>query len=353
MDDLMRYSCQLPLEGFGKKGQEKLSKAKVLIVGMGGLGCPVGIYLTAAGVGTIGICDFDKVTLKNLHRQILYDEKDLGKSKVGIAEKRLKRQNPNVNIVCITDKITSINVLETIECYDIVVDCTDNFKTRYLLNDACVILKKPLVYGSIFQFEGQVSVFNIKNKNGTYSPNYRDIFPEANDVTVPNCEDGGVIPTIAGIIGSVQANEVIKYITGIGELLASKLFIFNAGNLTNTIIALPSVSKSEIKRIYNDDTPMITVSELKKNLAKKKFELIDVRTPDEHRQFNIGGMNIPLNELDDRVSELVFEKPLVFYCRSGVRSAKAVQQILSSYPKVNVASLDGGIIEWQAKLITG
>lgn len=351
MDDLMRYSCQLPLSGFGKKGQERLSKARVLIVGMGGLGCPVSMYLTAAGVGTIGICDFDKVSLKNLHRQILYDEKDVGKSKVRIAAKRLNKQNPNVNIIGITDKITSKNVLKIIEEYDIIVDCTDNFGTRYLLNDACVILKKPLVYGSIFQFEGQVAFFNVRNNNGSYSANYRDIFPLADDVSIPNCEDGGVIPTIAGIIGSIQASEVIKYITGAGELLVSRLFIFDAKNLTSTTIALPSVSRYEVKRIANDDIPLVTVSELIKNFTKKKFDLVDVRTPEEHSKFNIGGKNLPLNELDDRVSELVFEKPLVFYCRSGVRSAHAVRQILSVYPKANVASLDGGILAWQEKVI--
>ncbi len=345
----MRYACQFPLSGFGKKGQEKLSKAKVLVVGIGGLGCPVSIYLTAAGVGTIGICDFDKVSLKNLHRQILYGEKDVGKSKVGIAVKCLKRQNPSANIVRISDKVTSKNVFKIIEKYDVVVDCTDNFETRYLLNDVCVILKKPLVYGSIFQFEGQVSLFNVRNKNGTYSANYRDIFPSADDAFVPNCEEGGVMPTIAGIIGSVQANEVLKYITGVGELLNSKLFIFDVRNSTVTTIILPAATKVEIKAIEDKEVPLITVDELKKKFTNRKFDLIDVRMPDEHRQFNIGGKNIPLDELDACVSELVLEKPLVFYCRSGVRSAKAVRQILNAYPKVNVVSLEGGILAWQAK----
>ena len=350
MADLTRYACQLQLSGFGKKAQEKLAKAKVLIVGMGGLGCPAGVYLTAAGIGTIGICDFDKVTLKNLHRQILYDEEDVGRIKVKVAEKKLRKQNPSVNIVCIAEKIISKNALKIINGYDIIVDCTDNFETRYLLNDASVILKKPLVYGAIFQFEGQVSVFNVKKK-GKFSPNYRDIFPSTNDVAVPNCEDGGVLPTIAGVIGSIQASEVIKYITGVGELLISKLFIFDVKNLASTIITLPSVSISEIKRIVNDDIPLVTVSKLKKSITKKKFNLIDVRTPKEHKEFNIGGTNIPLHELNARFAELQLEKPLIFYCRSGVRSAQAVRQILNAYPKANIFSLDGGILAWQDKAI--
>lgn len=349
MIDLTRYTCQLPLEGFGKKAQEKLSKAKVLIIGMGGLGCPVSMYLTAAGVGTIGICDFDTISLKNLHRQILYEEKDIGKCKVRVAAKRLKRQNPSANIIGITDKITSKNALKIIKEYDIVVDCTDNFGTRYLLNDACVILKKPLVYGSIFQFEGQVSLFNVRNNNGSYSANYRDIFPSAYDVAVPNCDEGGVIPTIAGIIGSIQANEVIKYIAGVGKLLASRLFIFNAKNLTSTIIELPIVSKIGRRVIEDIEVPLITVLEFRKAFQQKKFDLIDVRTPEEHSKFNIGGKNIPLEELNGRIFELPLNKSLVFYCRSGARSAKAVRQILNSYPKTKVVSLDGGIIAWQDK----
>lgn len=353
MIDLMRYSCQLSLSGFGKKAQEKLFKSKVLVVGVGGLGCPVSVYLTAAGVGAIGICDFDNVSLKNLHRQILYEEKDVGKSKVRVATKRLKKQNPSANIVGIIDKITSKNVLKIIEGYDIIVDCTDNFGTRYLLNDACVILKKPLVYGAIFQFEGQVSLLNVRNSNGTYSANYRDIFPSADDVSVPNCDEGGVIPTIAGAIGSVQANEVIKYITGVGELLVSRLFIFDAKNLTSTKIELPTVSKFKISVIEDIEVPLITVLELRRAFQQRKFELFDVRTEEEYGKFNIGGKNIPLDELNNRISELPLDKSLVFYCRSGARSAQAVRQILNFYPKANITSLDGGILAWQDKAIRG
>ena len=346
MDDLSRYSCQVALKGFGKKAQEKLKKAKVLIVGMGGLGCPLGQYLVSTGVGMVGIADYDTVSLKNLHRQILFSEKDVGKKKVDVAAKRLKSQNPQTEIVCHPYKITSENVLPLIKKYDIVVDCTDNFETRYLLTDASVLLKKPLVYGSIFQFEGQVSVFNVKNNNGTYSPNYRDIFSENNNVLIPNCDEGGVIPTIAGIIGIVQANEVIKYITGIGELLVSKLFIFNAKEAKSTIVNLPAVTKVEIQAIKRETVPLMTIAEFKNSMKKKEFESIDVRTHEEHNVFNIGGENIPLEILPDKLHSLNLEKPIVFYCRSGRRSGIAVQQVLKFNQNARVYSLEGGVNAW-------
>ncbi len=346
MDDLTRYSCQMPLKGFGKKAQQKLKKAKVLIVGMGGLGCPVSQYLVSTGVGKIGIADYDTVSLKNLHRQILFNEKDVGKKKVDVAVKHLKSQNSQTEIVCYPYKIISENVLPLIKKYDIVVDCTDNFETRYLLNDASVLLKKPLVYGSIFQFEGQVSVFNVKNNNGTYSPNYRDIFSENNNVLIPNCDEAGVMPTIAGIIGVVQANEVIKYITGIGDLLVSKLFIFNAKEAKSTIVNLPAVTKVEIQAIKRETVPLMSIAEFKNSMKKKEFELIDVRTHEEHMAFNIGGENIPLDILPDKLHSLNLEKPIVFYCRSGRRSSLAAKQVLKFNQNARVYSLEGGVNAW-------
>lgn len=342
-----RYECQLPLDGFGRKGQEMLLKAKVLIIGMGGLGCPVSQYLVSSGVGTVGICDFDTVSRKNLHRQILFDEKDVGKKKVNTAKKRLEKQNPEVKIITYPYKITSQNVLKTICDYDIIVDCTDNFETKYLLNDACVILKKPLVYGSILQYEGQVSVFNVRNSDGSYSPNYRDIFPDANSVSIPNCEEGGVIPTIAGIIGSIQANEVIKYITGVGGLLCSKLFIFDARQMNSFTIDLPAVTKAEINALDERKVPQITANELKKSFNQNFYKLVDVRTREEHNKFNIGGENIPLDKLLSGVSNFTFTKPTVFYCKSGRRSSEAVKYILQLNPQAQIKSLDGGIKDWE------
>lgn len=342
-----RYECQLPLQGFGKKGQEKLKNAKVLIIGMGGLGCPVSQYLVSSGIGTIGICDFDKVSLRNLHRQILYEEKDIGRKKVNAAKKRLEKQNSEIKIITYPYMLTPQNVLKTICEYDIVVDCTDNFDTKYLLNDACVILKKPLVYGSIIQYEGQVSVFNFKNADGSYSPNYKDIFPDANSTSILNCEEGGVIPTIAGIIGSIQANEVIKYISGVGSLLSSKLFIFDARQMSSFTIDLPAVTKAKIDALDERKVPQITANELKKSFNQNFYKLVDVRTREEHDKFNIGGENIPLDKLLSQASSLKFKKPTVFYCRSGRRSGEAVKFILQNDPKARIMSLNGGIKDWR------
>lgn len=342
-----RFVCQLPLEGFGKKGQEKLSKAKVLIVGMGGLGCPVGQYLISSGVGLVGVCDFDTVSLRNLHRQILYEESDIGKKKVIVAKKRLEKQNSKAIIIPYPSKITAENAVKILKAYDIIVDCTDNFETKYLLNDACIILKKPLVYGSIIQYEGQVSIFNVKNKNGSYSPNYRDIFPNANNFSVPNCEEGGVIPTIAGIIGSVQANEVIKYITGIGTILSGKLFIFDAKEMKSFIIILPTVTKAVITTLGNKKIPEISTGTLKKSLHKNTYYLIDVRTSEEHANFNIGGENIPLDTLKRNALSPIFKQPTVLYCKSGRRSREAVKFILGLNPNAKIMSLHGGIESWK------
>lgn len=346
MTDLTRYTCQLSLKGFGESAQKNLSKAKVLVVGAGGLGCPASIYLASIGVGKIGLVDFDKIALKNLHRQILFDKKDLGKSKAEVAAKRLKSQNPDITVSCYTEKVTSKNVLDLIKSYDIVVDCTDNFPTRYLLSDACVILKKPLVYGAIFQLEGQVGVFNVK-KNGKFTPNYRDIFPNANDSSIPNCDEGGVLPAIAGVIGSIQAAEVIKLITGIGEPLVSKLFIFDLQKMTSYVTYLPAFSKVKINKLQQDTVPVISSAKLKKGLEKKMYVLIDVRTREEHLKSSIGGRNIPLDQLGRSIPTLTFEKPIAVYCRSGVRSAEAVRQIILFHPNAKVVSLDGGINAWQ------
>lgn len=347
MNDLTRYACQLPLDGFGKSAQQKLSKAKVLIVGVGGLGCPASLYLTSIGVGEIGLADFDRISLKNLHRQILFNEKDVGRIKAKVAAKRLKLQNPSVNFACHTKKITSKNVMDIINQYDIVVDCTDNFTTRYLLNDACVIQKKPLVYGAIFQFEGQVAVFNIK-KGDKFTPNYRDVFPNADDAFVPNCDEGGVLPAIAGVIGSIQAGEVIKLVTGIGEVLVGKLFIFNLQNMKSYTTYLPAFSKVKIEKLEQDIIPVISTDKFKKEIGKKGYELIDVRTKEEHSLSNIGGRNIPLHDLKQNISLYKFDKPTVVYCRSGARSASAVKLILNFNPKAKVKNLEGGILAWEA-----
>lgn len=347
MNDYVRYSCQLPLKGFGAEAQKKLLAAKVLIVGAGGLGCPVSQYLAAAGIGTLGIADHDTVAAKNLHRQILYGDSDIGRPKTAVAKRRLAGQNPDVTIIAINEKVAAGNVAEIIKPYDIVVDCTDNFDTRYLLNDACVLAGKPLVYGAIFQYEGQAAVWNAKNADGTMTPNYRDVFPSVDGSNIPNCADGGVIPTIAGIIGCVQATEVIKYLTGTDGLLKSRLFIFDAQDMRGYTVALPKSSSAKISGLATEiEVPAITAAQLKRALNRGEYELIDVRSPAEHAGANIGGKNIPLDELPKRLTKLNFTKPIVFYCASGMRSLSAAKLLLQAKPEAKVMSLRGGMRDW-------
>ncbi|MEO6914302.1 MAG: HesA/MoeB/ThiF family protein, partial [Chitinophagaceae bacterium] len=251
--DLLRYRCQIALPGFGREGQDKLAQAKILIVGMGGLGCPAAQYLVAAGIGTIGLADFDRVSVSNLHRQILYDSQDEGLLKVDVAAGKLQKQNPLVTINKHLEKVSANNVLNLVAAYDLIIDCTDNFDSRYLLNDAAVLSDKVLVYGAIYQFEGQVSVWNYLNADGSRSPNYRDLFPEIDGLQIPNCAEAGVIPTLAGIIGCMQANEAIKYITGNPEVLAGKLLLFDALTMKSRVIKTGINSQVSITAIHRED----------------------------------------------------------------------------------------------------
>ncbi len=346
-EDFTRYSCQIALPGFGESTQELLQQAKVLIVGAGGLGCPAAQYLAAAGIGTLGIADFDTVSISNLHRQVLYTPEDAGLKKVTVASECLQKQNPGIKVVPHDIKITSDNVMEILRQYDIVLDGTDNFETRYLLNDAAVLLGKPLVYGAIYQFEGQVAVWNIKNTDGTYSPNYRDLFPEVDATQIPNCAEGGVIPTLAGIIGCMQANEVIKYITKTGEVLTGKILILDAQTLQSRIIKIGTVTKTNIQGLpATIEIPLISASELKDVINENKFQLIDVRSEHERKVYNIGGKHIPLIELEENIDYFANPGTKVFYCATGKRSAEAVKLIKHKYPGAKVFSLEGGLKEF-------
>ena len=345
--DYTRYSCQIALPGFSESTQTLLQQAKVLIVGAGGLGCPAAQYLAAAGIGTLGIADFDTVSISNLHRQVLYTPEDAGFKKVAIACERLQKQNHGIKLVSHDVKVTSDNAMDIIHNYDIILDGTDNFETRYLLNDAAVLLGKPLVYGAIYQFEGQVAVWNILNTDGTFSSNYRDLFPDVDATQIPNCAEGGVIPTLAGIIGCMQANEVIKYITKTGELLSGKILILDAQTLQSRIIKIGTVTKTQIKSLTATvNAPIITVSELKKGLAENVFELIDVRTDRERDEFDIGGKHIPLIELEENIDYFAGAGAKVLYCATGKRSGEAVKMIKQKYSNASVFSLDGGLEEW-------
>jgi molybdopterin/thiamine biosynthesis adenylyltransferase/rhodanese-related sulfurtransferase len=348
--DFSRYSCQINLPGFSEATQQALQQTKVLIIGAGGLGCPAAQYLTAAGVGTIGIADFDTVSVSNLHRQVLYTPADVGQKKATIACERLQQQNPGIKLIPHDIKITSDNVTDIIKAYDIIVDGTDNFETRYLINDACVIAGKPVVYGAIYQFEGQAAVWNITNADGSKSPNYRDLFPQVDATQIPNCADGGVIPTLAGIIGCMQANEVIKYITKTGELLAGKVMIFDAASLQSRIIKIGKVTKTNIISLPKTiDIVTLSVAEVKKGLADNTLELVDIRTDLERDEINIGGIHFEVDEIDDNMDYLTNDRVKVLYCSSGKRSAEAVKAIKQKSPQAKVFSLEGGLQAWFGK----
>jgi adenylyltransferase/sulfurtransferase len=343
-NDWKRYHCQMALPGFGKKAQQLLQKARVLIVGTGGLGCPASQYLAAVGIGTIGIADDDVVSRTNLHRQILFTPEDVGLKKVTTACKRLQKQNPSIKIQPFDERITSENVMEFVSNYDVVVEGTDNFETKYLLNDACVLSGIPLIYGAIYQYEGHAAVWNVQNKNGSFSPNYRDLFPDAETAQVPDCSEGGVIPTLAGITGCMQANEAIKYITRDENLLAGKLWMMNAQTGKTRTINLDKTTHTKITALPGT-IPTITIDEIQNSGNQSDYELLDVRTAEEHQEFNIGGKNIPMNKLGDQLDVHSFSNPLVCYCASGKHSVKAARMINKKHPESEVYSLKNGVAQ--------
>ena len=350
LPDLSRYSCQMALPGFGEQAQQQLQDAKVLIVGAGGLGCPAAQYLASSGIGYLGIADNDAISISNLHRQVLFTPAEAGLNKAVVAAGKLQQQNPGIKVTAHEVRITSANVMALINKYDMVVDCTDNFETRYLLNDACVLSEKPLVYGAIYRFEGQVAVWNVSNENGTYAPNYRDLFPQVNAARIPDCAEGGVIPTLAGIIGCMQANEVIKYITKTGELLAGKVLIFDASGMQSRIIKIGSTTKTNIYNLVQTvDAPTMTAAEVKKGLQDKTLELLDIRTDQERDEIDIGGVHIEVDELPDNWDYINNGTTKVLYCSSGKRSAEAVKMIKKRFPGAKVYSLEGGLSSWFTK----
>lgn len=365
--ELSRYNRHLILPDFGLEGQQKVKEAKVLVIGAGGLGAPLLQYLTAAGVGTIGVVDYDKVDNSNLQRQVLYEEVDIGSSKIEAAINRLQGLNTNVKFIPHEEKITRENALEIIAGYDIVADGSDNFPTRYLVNDSCVLLDKPYVYGSIYRYEGQVSVFNQKDLDtGEYGPNYRDLFPKPPAPNaVPSCAEGGVLGALAGIIGSMQANEVLKLITGAGTSLNGRLFILDSLNFdTQTISLRKGKAREEIKELidYEEfcnmadnnspfDVNEVTVQELSAMIKEgKDIQLVDVRTEFEHHIANLGGKIIPLEEIVNHVDEIDREKPVIMYCKVGIRSMEAILHLQNIYDFKNLYNLKGGINAWAAEI---
>ncbi len=369
-EELERYSRHLIIPEFNIAGQRRLKAAKVLVVGTGGLGAPLLSYLVAAGVGHVGIVDFDTVDDSNLQRQILFTVDDVGRPKVEAAAERLRKQNPFVEIKTYNKQLTSANALEIIRDYDIVADGTDNFPTRYLVNDACVLLGKVNVYASIFRFEGQLSVFNYTDREGNLGPNYRDLFPSPPPPgLVPSCAEGGVIGILPGILGSLQANEVIKVVSGVGEPLSGRLFLFDALSFENRTLKIhrdpenplngenPTQAELIDYEMFcgipaGDETDSQHVKELTVQdlygliQGKKDFQLIDVREPYEYDIANIGGELIPLNQVSEAVDKIASDKPVVVHCRSGVRSGKAIEQLEKKYGFKNLYNLKGGILAW-------
>ena len=356
-EELARYNRHIIIPEFGIEAQKKLKAAKVLVIGSGGLGSPLLLYLAAAGVGTLGIVDLDVVDDSNLQRQVLFGVQDIGIPKVEAAKIRLKQLNPHIKIKTYNTQFTSKNALEIIKDYDVVADGTDNFPTRYLVNDASVLAKIPNVYASIFQFEGQVSVFNYTDKNGTKGPNYRDLYPTPPEPgLIPNCAEGGVLGVLPGIIGSLQANEVIKVITGVGEPLSGRFFVFDALTFeTRTLKITKRANSTEIKELIDYEqfcgisaiekpVKEISTLELENWISNgEDFQIIDVRETSEYEQINIGAHLIPLGEVIARNHEIEREKKVVIHCRSGARSAKAIRQ-LEEIGFDNLYNLKGGIL---------
>ena len=345
-EEKKQYNRHLILDKIGEKGQLKLKQAKVLVIGAGGLGCPVLQYLTAAGVGNIGIIDDDVIDQSNLQRQILYTIDDIGFSKATIAVKRLSKLNPFVKFNVYQEKLTRLNAISLFEKYDIIVDGSDNFSTRYLTNDAAVITNKPLVYGAIFKFEGQVSVFNYQG-----SATYRCLYPTSpKPDESPNCSEIGVLGVLSGIIGSLQANETIKIICEIGEVLSNKLLMYDTLTMRQMVLTFEKTNNADISELAKDydffcgiisTENEITLEELENN--KEQYNLLDVRENWEREQQHINGQHIPLAELSKRFNELQTDKPLVVYCKSGVRSKKAISFLKDSLKETILINLKNGL----------
>ena len=347
--DPNRYIRQTALKEFGPQAQKKLLKSRVLVVGAGGLGVPVLQYLNSMGVGTLGVVEQDVVSISNLHRQVLYTERDLGKPKLEVAFKKLKAQNSATRLRGYDTFLMASNALDIIKDYDIVIDASDNFPTRYLINDACVILNKPFVYGGLQGFEGQVSVFNYKG-----GPTYRCLFPNMPTIDeIPNCNINGVLGVLPGIIGNLQALETVKMITGIGEVLIGKLLLFNALDQSiqkiNFSLKEESLNITGLNNSYGivSASPFaeITVDKLN-DLIKSQgtVQIIDVRTQEEFDAYKIpNSVHIPLHELKDRYDDIDLKQPIYLICQSGKRSALALEQLKNQFSEIALYSVRGGI----------
>lgn len=366
-DEYERYSRHIILPEVGLEGQKRLKAASVICIGTGGLGSPLLLYLAAAGVGRIGIVDFDVVDSSNLQRQVIHGTAQVGKPKLESAKQRILDINPFCQVDLYNTRISSENALDILKPYDVVVDGTDNFPTRYLVNDACVLLGKPNVYGSIFRFEGQASVFNYQE-----GPNYRDVFPEPPPPgMVPSCAEGGVLGVLCGVIGSIQATEAIKVILGMDTTLSGRLLLYNAQTMSFRELKLrPNPERPEITELIDyeqfcgipqmeeeeTDVPEMTVQELKQLMDQgaKDYVLIDVRNPNEYEIAKIPGANlIPLPDIEEgngveKVKELTNGHRLIAHCKMGGRSAKALRVLKEA--GIEGTNLKGGIRAWSQEV---
>lgn len=365
-EELSRYNRHIIIPGFGLEAQQKLKQARVLVVGSGGLGSPLLLYLAAAGVGTIGIVDFDVVDDSNLQRQVLFGMNEVGHPKVEAAKRRLQSLNPHINIVLYNTQLTSHNAMDIVKEYDVVADGTDNFPTRYLVNDACVFLGKTNVYASIFQFEGQVAVFNLQHSNGERGPNYRDLYPVPPPPgLVPSCAEGGVLGVLPGIIGSMQAAEVIKVITGVGEPLSGRFFTYDALSFETRTFNIKKRADNPVSgenptihtlidyeifcgvRAVEKPVKEITPKELYEwEVSGTQFQLIDVREPEEYETVNIGAELVPLATVSGYANHISLDLPVVIHCKGGTRSAKAIRELEEKFGFTNLYNLKGGILAY-------
>ena len=347
------FKRQITLSEIGEAGQQKLQEAKILVVGCGGLGSPIAVYLGASGIGKLHLIDFDTVDISNLHRQVFYSLKDIGKLKSECLSNFIQQRSPFTEVSFSREAITKENAIELISEYDVIIDGTDSLPTKYLLNDVCVILEKPLVYGSLYKFDGYVSAFNLKQEDGSFSANLRDAFPDMNTTTA-NCEEAGTLNAIVGMIATAQVNEVLKIITGIGKPLTNELLIYNVLQNTQLKMKLSSnIFKDEIVSLFNTQNYFdsacgtqnpdwqISPKELKNKIGDPNLELIAV-LPNLKLPFKVH-QTLPIQEFDASTLNVDKEKTYVMVCQKGFNSYKATEQLKEKYPSLQVFNLTGGI----------
>lgn len=357
------YKRQTTLTEIGEAGQQKLLKAKVVVIGCGGLGSAAAVYLAASGIGNINLVDYDVVDVSNLHRQVFFKTEDVGKSKVEVLANYIKSISPFVKVTHTNKVVSKDNVFKLISQADFILDCTDSLPIKYLLNDACVIQDKPLIYGSLYKFDGYVSSFNIKQSNESFSANLRDAFPEISKESIPNCSEIGTLNTIVGIIALVQANEVVKLVTGIGKPLIDKILIYNCLDNSQYNMQLKNIfSKEKIQQIFDseiyfdvncevqDEKLLISAKALKQKLsygeASRKLHIISVNEDTNIKDPFYVHQKIPLSQLNPKQQKFITDNEYVLVCNKGISSYIATQKIKAVHPNLNVLSLKNGITNY-------